>query len=64
MNKITIKRQRSDIDYFKLSAYKPLKKRFAAVNTPENLSNYISQSFNVKQLTESLKSRSSFYLAV
>jgi hypothetical protein len=29
-----------------------LQETFAAVNTPENLSNYISQSFNTGQITE------------
>jgi hypothetical protein len=35
---------------------------FAAVNTPENLSNYIAQSFNTGQITEELTNpESSFF---
>jgi hypothetical protein len=40
----------SDIDSLQTISIQTFKETFAAVNTPENLSNYISQSFNVKQL--------------
>jgi hypothetical protein len=37
-----------------------LQRNFAAVNTPENLSNYIAQSFNTQQTEELTNPESSF----
>lgn len=66
MSKIEIRKATlSDLESLQIIGKQTFTETFAAVNTPENLSNYIAQSFNTGQITEELTNpESSFYLAI
>jgi hypothetical protein len=64
MSKIEIKKATlSDLESLQIIS-KQTFRNICAVNTPENLSNYIAQSFNTGQITEIDYPESSFYLAI
>jgi hypothetical protein len=65
-NKSTIKTAAlSDIESLQTVSIQTFKKKFPAFNTSKNRSNYISQSFRIKQPTEELTNPEySFYLAI
>jgi ribosomal protein S18 acetylase RimI-like enzyme len=65
MSKIKIRKAvLSDLELLQIIGKQTFTETFAAVNSPENLSNYIAQSFNVDQLTKEITNpESSFYLA-
>jgi hypothetical protein len=53
MSKIEIRKATlSDLESLQIIGKQTFTETFAAVNTPENLSNYIAQSFNTGQITE------------
>lgn len=55
----------SDLESLQIIGKQTFTETFGAVNTPENLSNYIAQSFNTEQVTKELTNpESSFYLAI
>lgn len=64
MNSIEIKKATvTDLETIQKISIQTFKETFAAVNTPENIANYISESFNTKQLaTELTKANSQFYV--
>jgi ribosomal protein S18 acetylase RimI-like enzyme len=65
MNKIEIRKASlSDLESVQKIASQTFVETFAAVNSPENIINYLEQSFNTPQLTKELMNvESSFYLA-
>lgn len=65
MNKIEIRKASlSDLESIQNIASQTFRETFAAVNTPENIKNYLEESFNIPQLTKELSNKeSSFYLA-
>lgn len=65
MNKIEIRKASlSDLESLQKIGSQTFMETFAAVNTPENLSHYLEESFNTAQLTLELNNpESSFYLA-
>jgi ribosomal protein S18 acetylase RimI-like enzyme len=65
MNTIEIRKAYlSDLEIIQKIASQTFTETFAAVNTPENISNYLEESFNTTQLTKEINdSESSFYLA-
>lgn len=66
MAKIEIRKATiSNLDAIQNISIQTFIETFAAVNTPENIENYIEESFNPEQLTSELSnSNSVFYLAV
>jgi len=65
MNTIEIRKATvSDLETIQNISSQTFKETFAAVNTPENISNYVKESFNLKQLeTELNNANSQFYVA-
>lgn len=65
MNPIAIKKATiEDLETLQLISEKTFTETFAAVNTPENLANYIEQSFNSEQLSMEINNQNSqFFLA-
>jgi GNAT superfamily N-acetyltransferase len=65
MNPIAIKKATiEDLKTLQFISEKTFTETFAAVNTPENLANYIEQSFNSEQLSMEINNQNSqFYLA-
>ncbi|MFM2368402.1 MAG: hypothetical protein RL619_702 [Bacteroidota bacterium] len=65
MNPIEIKKATlSDLEAIQKISTQTFIETFAAVNTPENITNYIAESFNSEQLTSELNNANSqFYLA-
>ncbi|MFV8346908.1 GNAT family N-acetyltransferase [Flavobacterium sp. ZB4P13] len=65
MNSIEIRKATlSDLETIQNISIQTFKETFAAVNTPENIANYIKESFNAEQLTTELNNANSqFYLA-
>jgi ribosomal protein S18 acetylase RimI-like enzyme len=65
MNPIEIQKATlNDLEILQKISIQTFTETFAAVNTPDNLANYINDSFNTKQLTTELSNRNSmFYLA-
>jgi len=65
MNKTEIREASlSDLETLQKIASQTFMETFADVNSPENISNYLQESFNTAQLTEELTHpESSFYLA-
>ena len=65
MSKIEIRKAvLSDLELLQIIGKQTFTETFAAVNSPENLSNYIALNFNVDQLTKELTNpESSFYFA-
>jgi ribosomal protein S18 acetylase RimI-like enzyme len=65
MNKVEIRKASlSDLESIQKIASQTFRETFALVNSPENISNYLEDSFNTAQLTEELTNpESSFYLA-
>jgi GNAT superfamily N-acetyltransferase len=65
MNPIAIKKVTiEDLKTLQFISEKTFTETFAAVNTPENLANYIEQSFNSEQLSMEINNQNSqFYLA-
>jgi ribosomal protein S18 acetylase RimI-like enzyme len=54
----------SDLESLQIIGTQTFTETFSAVNTPENLANYITQSFNKEQVSKELcNPESSFYLA-
>jgi ribosomal protein S18 acetylase RimI-like enzyme len=66
MNKIEIREASlSDLELIQKIATTTFTETFAVVNTPENIINYLEESFNTDQLTKELTNPSStFYLAI
>ena len=66
MEKIEIRKAAlSDLESLQIIGKQTFTETFAAVNTAENLSNYIAQSFNAEQVAKELTNPESFfYLAV
>lgn len=66
MSSIEIKKASlSDIDILQKIGKQTFIETFAAVNTPENMANYLEESFNTNQLTTELNNPDSqFYLAI
>lgn len=66
MSSIEIKKASiSDIDILQKIGKQTFIETFAAVNTPENMDNYLEESFNTNQLTTELNNPDSqFYLAI
>lgn len=64
MNSIEIKKATvTDLETIQKISIQTFKETFTAVNTPENIANYISESFSTKQLTTELnKTNSQFYV--
>ena len=64
MNTIEIRKATvSDLETIQNISSQTFKETFAAVNTPENISNYVKESFNLKQLeTELNNANSQFYV--
>ncbi|MGO4905032.1 GNAT family N-acetyltransferase [Flavobacterium sp. W20_MBD1_R3] len=65
MNPIEIKKaSASDLETIQKISIQTFKETFAAVNTPENITNYINESFNTEQITTELnRADSQFYVA-
>ena len=65
MNTIEIRRSTvSDLETIQNISIHTFKETFAAVNTPENIANYVKESFNSEQLkTELNNANSQFYVA-
>lgn len=65
MNSIEIRKATlSDLETIQKISIQTFKETFAAVNTSENIANYIKYSFNMEQLTaELLNANSQFYIA-
>lgn len=65
MNPIEIQKATlNDLEILQKISIQTFTETFAAVNTPDNIANYINDSFNTKQLTTELSNRNSmFYLA-
>ena len=65
MNTIEIRKATvSNLETIQNISSQTFKETFAAVNTPENISNYVKESFNLKQLeTELNNANSQFYIA-
>lgn len=65
MNPIEIRKATlSDLETIQKISIQTFKETFAAVNTPENIANYIKESFNSEQLTTELNNANSqFYVA-
>lgn len=65
MNTIEIRKATvSDLETIQNISSQTFKETFAAVNTPENISNYVKESFNSEQLkTELNNANSQFYVA-
>ena len=65
MNTIEIRKSTvSDLETIQNISSQTFKETFAAVNTPENISNYVKESFNSEQLkTELNNANSQFYVA-
>lgn len=65
MDPIAIKKATiEDLETLQLISEKTFTETFAAVNTPENLANYIEQSFNSEQLSMEINNQNSqFFLA-
>lgn len=65
MNSIEIRKATlSDLEAIQNISIQTFIETFAAVNTPENITNYITESFNSEQLTTELNNvNSHFYLA-
>lgn len=65
MNTIEIRKATvSDLETIQNISSQTFKETFAAVNTPENISNYVKESFNLEQLkTELNNANSQFYVA-
>jgi len=65
MNTIEIRKATvSDLDSIQKISIQTFTETFAAVNTPENIANYIKNSLNTEQLTAELNNLSSqFYIA-
>lgn len=65
MDPIAIKKATiEDLETLQLISEKTFTETFAAVNTPENLANYIEQSFNSEQLSMEINNQNSqFYIA-
>jgi ribosomal protein S18 acetylase RimI-like enzyme len=66
MSSIEIKKASlSDIEILQKIGKQTFIETFAAVNTPENMANYLEESFNTNQLTTELNNPDSqFYLAI
>ncbi|TDE42093.1 GNAT family N-acetyltransferase [Flavobacterium rhamnosiphilum] len=65
MNPIEIRKATlSDLETIQNISIQTFKETFAAVNTPENIANYVKESFNSEQLTTELNNvNSQFYVA-
>ena len=65
MNSIEIQKATlNDLEILQKISIQTFTETFAAINTPDNIANYINDSFNTKQLTTELSNRNSmFYLA-
>lgn len=65
MNSIEIRKATlTDLETIQNISIQTFKETFAAVNTPENIANYIKESFNSEQLTTELNNTNSqFYVA-
>jgi len=65
MNTIEIRKSTvSDLETIQNISIQTFKETFAAVNTPENIANYVKESFNSEQLkTELNNGNSQFYVA-
>ena len=65
MNTIEIRKATvADLETIKNISIQTFKETFAAVNTPENIANYVKESFNSEQLkTELNNANSQFYVA-
>ncbi|TDE26951.1 MULTISPECIES: GNAT family N-acetyltransferase [Flavobacterium] len=65
MNPIEIRKATlSDLETIQKISVQTFKETFAAVNTPENIANYVKDSFNTEQLTTELNNANSqFYVA-
>ena len=65
MNTIEIRKSTvSDLETIQNISSQTFEETFAAVNTPENIANYLRESFNLKQLeTELNNANSQFYVA-
>ena len=65
MSKIEIKKASpSDLESLQKISSETFIETFAAANTPENIANYVAESFNLEQLTDELNNpQSHFYLA-
>lgn len=65
MNPIEIRKATlSDLETIKILSVQTFKETFSSVNTPENIANYVTKSFNNKQLTTELNNANSqFYVA-
>ncbi|SFF43275.1 GNAT family N-acetyltransferase [Flavobacterium xueshanense] len=65
MNTIEIRKATvSDLETIQNISSQTFEETFAAVNTPENIANYLRESFNLKQLeTELNNANSQFYIA-
>ncbi len=65
MNPIEIRKETvSDVEAIQKLSIQTFKETFSAVNTPENLANYIKDSFSLEQLTAELNNENSqFYVA-
>ncbi|MFV8393165.1 GNAT family N-acetyltransferase [Flavobacterium sp. LB2P6] len=65
MNLIEIRKATlSDLETIQNISIQTFKETFAAVNTPENIANYVKDSFNSEQLTTELNNANSqFYIA-
>ena len=65
MNTIEIRKSTvSDLETIQNISIQTFKETFAAVNTPENIANYVKERFNSEQLTTELNSANSqFYVA-
>ncbi len=65
MNPIEIQKAKlNDLEILQKISIQTFTETFAAVNTPDNIANYINDSFNTEQLTTELSNRNSmFYLA-
>ncbi|WP_426094577.1 GNAT family N-acetyltransferase [Flavobacterium sp. DSR2-3-3] len=65
MNTIEIRKSTvSDLETIQNISIHTFKETFAAVNTPENIANYVKENFNMEQLTTELNNdNSQFYVA-
>ncbi|MFV8442409.1 GNAT family N-acetyltransferase [Flavobacterium sp. LB2P44] len=65
MNQIEIQKATdTDLEVLQNISIQTFKETFAAVNTPENITNYVADSFNLEQLRVELNNpNSQFYLA-
>jgi ribosomal protein S18 acetylase RimI-like enzyme len=62
MNKVEIRKASlSDLESIQKIASQTFRETFALVNTPENIINYLAESFNTTQLTTELTNLESFF---